>query len=76
MRHLSRMRLPRSSGSGSAYVSFTVGHEGELEAVEIARSSGSSRFDRDAIRVVQRAAPFPLPPAGVNRTFQVEIEGK
>ena len=76
MRHLSRVRRPRASGPGSAFVSFTVAPSGELENIAILESSGSSRFDRDALRVVERAAPFPQPPSGVNRSFVVEIEGR
>lgn len=76
MRHLSQVRRPRASGPGSAFVSFTIALSGELESLEISDSSGSSRFDRDALRVVERAAPFPAPPVGVNRSFIVEIEGR
>lgn len=76
MRHLSQVRRPRASGPGSAFVRFTIAPSGELESIEISESSGSSRFDRDALRVVERAAPFPEPPIGVNRSFVVEIEGR
>ena len=76
MRHLSRIRRPRASGPGSAFVAFTLDRNGEIVSIEISRGSGSSRFDRDALRVVERAAPFPAPPPGVNRSFTVEIEGR
>lgn len=75
-RHLFRVRRPRSSGPGSAMVSFTVAFDGSLERAEIATSSRSRRFDRDALRMVERAAPFPAPPPGVNRDFVIEIEGE
>ena len=75
MQHLSKVRRPRASSPGSAFVSFTIGQRGELEDIRISRSSRSARFDRDALKVVRRAAPFPAPPPGVNRSFSVEIEG-
>jgi len=75
MLHLSKVRRPRASSPGSAFVSFTIGNQGELEDIRISISSRSARFDRDALAVVRRAAPFPPPPPGVNRSFSVEIEG-
>ena len=74
MRHLSRVRRPRASSPGSAFVSFTL--RGQIEDISISKSSGSGRFDRDALTVVKRAVPYPKPPHGVNRTFVVEIEGQ
>ena len=76
MQHLSRVRRPRAASPGSAFVSFTIGKRGELVDISITKSSRSARFDRDALKVVKRAAPFPAPPPGVNRTFSVEIEGE
>lgn len=76
MAHLSRVRRPRASGPGSAFVGFTIAPSGAVEHIAISQSSGSARFDRDALRVVERAAPFPVPSPGVNRSFVVEIEGR
>jgi len=76
LKHLSRVRRPRSPGSGAAEITFTIGPDGELEEVGVSKSSGSRRFDREALRVVERGAPYPVPPEGVNRTFTVEIEGR
>lgn len=76
MRHLSRVRRPRASSPGSAFVSFTLTDDGRISESSISQSSGSGRFDRDALTVVNRAAPYPKPPPGVNRTFVVEIEGR
>ncbi|MEM8986040.1 MAG: TonB family protein [Pseudomonadota bacterium] len=76
MEHLSKVRRPRASGPGSTFVAFTIAPSGELESVRITKSSGSSRFDREAQKVIERAAPFPKPPEGVNRDFVVEIEGR
>ena len=75
MRHLSKFKRPNASGPGATRIKFTIGTSGELESIEIFESSGSRRFDRDALKFVERAAPFPPPPPGVNRTFTIEIEG-
>ncbi len=76
MQHLSRRRRPRASGPGSSYVTFSLDGEGRVRTIEISRSSGSARFDRDAVKFVDRASPFPAPPPGVSRTFTVEIKGR
>ena len=76
MQHLSRRRRPRASGPGSSHVTFSLDSEGRVRTIEISRSSGSARFDRDAVKFVDRASPFPAPPPGVSRTFTVEIKGR
>jgi len=76
MQYLSQRRRPRASSSGSTFIAFTIAHDGSLERFDIDRSSGSRRFDREALRMIERAAPFPVPPPGVNRDFVVEIEGR
>ena len=76
MQHLSRVRRPRASSPGSAIVVFKIDYHGQISAISISKSSGSSRFDRDALKVVERAAPFPVPPKGVRRDFTVEIKGR
>ncbi|GGN60678.1 hypothetical protein GCM10011349_42550 [Novosphingobium indicum] len=74
-RHLMRHRRHNTVGAGSAYVHFTVQANGHCRNVEIARSSGSSQFDRAAIQMVRRAVPFPRPPEGLSRSFNFEITG-
>jgi len=76
MQYLSQRRRPRASSPGSTFIAFTIAHDGSLERFDIDRSSGSRRFDREALRMIERAAPFPVPPPGVNRDFVVEIEGR
>ncbi|MEM9840075.1 MAG: TonB family protein [Pseudomonadota bacterium] len=71
---LSRRRLPSSLRSGSAKVTFTLNTDGEIEEIEIRETSGSKRFDREAIKLVEKAAPFPEPPPGIELTFTVVIE--
>jgi len=75
MQHLSRQRRPRASSPGSAFVEFRISPRGAVKSISISRSSGSSRFDREAIIVVKKAAPYPKPPVGVNTMFTVEIAG-
>lgn len=76
MRKLSRISRPRVSVKGSAIVAFKVSASGGLAGISLKRSSGSSELDRAAIKVVTRAAPFPAPPAGAQRSFNVEIKGR
>lgn len=76
MKHISRIPRPRAPSPGSAFVSFTVTKSGDVEQISISKSSGSSRFDREAMKLVRQAAPFPPPPAGIHRTFEIKIEGR
>lgn len=76
MKHLSGRRRPRASGAGFAKVAFSLTSSGGVENIRISTSSGASKFDREALKFVKRAAPFPKPPANVKRDFVVKIEGK
>ncbi|QIG78756.1 energy transducer TonB family protein [Stakelama tenebrarum] len=75
-RHLMRFRRPNVIGPGSAHVRFTVRDDGRVTNISVSRSSGSSRFDREAVRLVRRAAPFPAPPPGAGRDFNFKITGQ
>jgi periplasmic protein TonB len=75
-RHLVRLRRPATRFAGAAVVSFTIAEGGGLAALSIARSSGNAEFDRIALAHVQRAAPFPPPPAGAQRRFNVTVQGR
>ncbi|EAQ27414.1 energy transducer TonB family protein [Roseovarius sp. 217] len=75
MRHLARVPRPRADTRGQALVQFSIAEGGRLASVSLARSSGSTRLDRAALTVVQRAAPFPAPPQGAQRSFSVQIKG-
>jgi protein TonB len=57
-------------------VAFSVSASGGLAGVSIARSSGSAALDAAALRMVQRAAPFPPPPKGAQRSFSISIKGR
>ncbi|MEO0452112.1 MAG: energy transducer TonB [Pseudomonadota bacterium] len=77
MRHILRVRRPRASQAGATFVRFELDSDGRIVNLSVATSSGSRRFDREALRMIERAQPFPPPPAGVTRrTFTVEIEGR
>lgn len=56
----------RSHGDrGIAILSFTVDQGGRVLGSRIAKSSGSAALDREALSLIQRAAPVPPPPAGI-----------
>lgn len=61
---------------GVAVVAFSVGRDGSLAGVKIARGSGSAELDQVAMEHIRRAAPFPVPPEGAERSFQIEFAGK
>jgi TolA protein len=54
--------FPGGSNDLSADVEFSIGADGSLNGVKIAKSSGDSAFDESVIRAIRRAAPFPPPP--------------
>ncbi len=76
MAKLSRAGRPRVNARGTAVVSFTISSGGGIARVGLARSSGSSALDRAAVQIVRRAAPFPRPPAGAQRSFSINIQGR
>lgn len=75
-RRIARQRLPRVNARGVARVSFTISGAGGLAALGIAQSSGSAELDREALTVIRRAAPFPAPPAGAQRSFTIAIRAR
>jgi len=57
----------RSGGlAGTAEIAFAIDRKGNLLSAKIARSSGSSRLDQAALGLVRHAAPFPVPPNGLD----------
>lgn len=64
---------PRAEQRGSASVAFSIGGNGTLGAVRIARSSGNARIDQLAIQTVRNAAPFPPPPSG-GASYTIRID--
>lgn len=76
MKRISRVPRPRVGTKGTAVVAFRIGSNGALAGVSLAKSSGSSKLDQAALRVIQRAAPFPPPPAGARQSFSIKIQGR
>jgi protein TonB len=66
-RVMARLTYPplarRQGWGGVVRVEFTIRDDGTIEDLRIATSSGRSLLDRQALRAVQAAAPFPPPPA-------------
>ena len=50
---------------GVVSVSFTLDRQGGVANSRIAKSSGSSVLDAEALDMIRRAAPFPTPPAEI-----------
>lgn len=76
MRKISRTRRPRVGQRGSAIVGFTVSANGGIASARILRSSGNTQIDRAALQHINRAAPFPPPPQGATRRFQVQYDSR
>lgn len=72
MRKINRTRKPRVGVQGTATVGFKIAANGTLAGVQILQSSGENAIDQAALDHLRRAAPFPAPPAGAQRKFQVE----
>jgi protein TonB len=51
--------------SGTAKVKFVIDRQGKLISREVVESAGSELLDAAALRMVERAEPFPEPPAEV-----------
>jgi protein TonB len=63
----------RRGQQGSASISFSVDGSGRVTEVKLTRSAGSPLLDREAQSMVQRASPFPPPPAGRPQSFTVPV---
>jgi protein TonB len=75
-RHLARQRRPNTRASGGATIAFTISASGGLAGAAVVGSSGNAELDRLALALVQGAAPFPAPPPGAQRNFQITIRGR
>jgi periplasmic protein TonB len=76
MKQISRTRKPRVGARGTAILGFEIGTDGSLGAVRVLRSSGEAAVDAAAVDHLRRAAPFPPPPTGADRRFQIEYVSK
>jgi len=57
-------RARRRNIQGVVDIVFTIGKEGEIVTIAIAKSSGSRILDRAAVDAVNKASPFDKPPKG------------
>ncbi len=64
---------PRTTLIGTAVVRFKVNAAGELLKREIAKSSGRQILDDAALASVDRAAPFPAMPEGMNEEIELSV---
>ena len=58
---------------GSAGVAFAVDEHGTLTGLRLAVSSGIAKLDEEALAIVRKAAPFPPPPEGAQRSFEANV---
>ncbi|MEL6486961.1 MAG: TonB family protein [Pseudomonadota bacterium] len=72
--HIKRKRRSNAAGAGSAILKLSIAANGRLETIDVYRSSGSTRFDRQAMRMAKMASPYPKPPAGQGPVL-VRIKG-
>ncbi len=61
---------------GTAGVHFNVDAAGRLVDVELVQKSGVAELDAEALDIVRRAAPFPVPPQGAQRAFDANFTFK
>ncbi len=58
---------------GSAGVQFAIDERGLLASVKLVASSGVKALDDEAVAIVRKAAPFPVPPEGAQRSFSANV---
>jgi len=64
----------RQGWSGQVIIEFTVLLSGEVSELRVAESCGYPILDRQALRAVKAAAPFPPPPVVATLTLPVNFE--
>ena len=72
--HIRRKRRSHAAGAGSVILKLSIAPNGRIRDVEIYRSSGSTGFDRQAMRMARTASPYPKPPPGQGPVL-VRIKG-
>ena len=73
-----RMQYPRAARlrqqQGVAELMFELDGEGRLLTLALARSSGFELLDQEALALVRRAAPLPVPPAAAQgESWQIRV---
>lgn len=59
--------------TGHVVISFTIDDNGQPQSIELLRSSGEADLDAEGLAMVARAAPYPVPPAGAQRDFAIDV---
>ena len=59
---------------GAAVIAFALDDKGGVRKVTLLQSSGDTALDVASLALVERAAPFPPPPAGAQKEFAAVIE--
>ncbi|RIV86110.1 TonB family protein [Aurantiacibacter xanthus] len=65
--------LRRDALAGTVVLAFTVDRRGQLRGQRVTIPSPHPAIDRIALRHLAEAAPFPRPPQGKERTFQIPL---
>lgn len=72
--HLNRFkRFPHGAAAGTAMVAFSVDMRGRVLAARLLSSSGNSVADTDAVAMVWRANPVPVPPANLSARGNISL---
>jgi len=56
---------PGAARDGTSLVAFSVNRSGSVTAARLARSSGDTTLDQEAVSLPRRASPLPPPPEGM-----------
>jgi colicin import membrane protein len=71
-KHFPEAALARRA-HGMSVIGFALDEAGQVARVALLQSSGDADLDAESLAVVGRAAPFPTPPPGAQRSFVAEI---
>jgi TonB family protein len=58
---------------GEVSVFFSIDDTGQPQDISMLQSSGEEDLDAEALAIISRAAPYPIPPEGAQRDFAVTI---
>ena len=72
VKHYPESAIQRGA-KGIAVIGFVLDENGGVVSVVLLRSSGDADLDAESVALVNRAAPFPPPPPGAERSFAAEV---